>query len=823
MDVFESELALQKQSAAERTRLPLVPAENKNGVTHLSQTREVRSRYRSPMPSSPTGSRRCSSPMASRTSSTTTVSAAAAAKRATSAERKRPSRPSSPSSSPRAPSTPIQDTAAELSLASRKAAGNKLPESLWPSTMRSLSVSFQSDTFSVPISKREKPTSPMPDRTLRQSSNVAHRQAEVPASRKPTPERKQQSPRRGKNSADQSENSKPVDSLHPRVVDQHRWPSTTTGKLSTVLDRSIDLADKKTKISSLSCSVAATPSLRRLSVDSINVSNRSIDLPDKTSKTSSLSRSGIGSPSRRRLSLDGTTVPTRSIDLVDKTNKNSPLSRSETGTPSLRRLSLDRTAGPNRSIDLADKAGRSPGTGTPSFRRQSLDGNAVLNRSIDLSDKTSKTSLSSCSETGTASLRRLSLHGNAVLSRSIDFADKTSKRSSLSHLETDTPSARRLSLDGNPILNRSIDLADRTSKTSSSSHLETGTPSPRILSLDGTNKPLIKSTSDLLMLVSRDERGRALVNGCSVDDSSLQTPRPDSSSSSDRTQLVNAAARPLSIPTLGLFPLSSSVSRGVSPSRAKAVSSSTVPSSARIRPSSPTRKLQSSTSVLSFITDIRQLKKAANHIEDVHQLRLLYNRLLQWRYANAQSDAALQSQKVKAEKILCSVWMTIATLWDSIIEKRIEIQQLRLKLKLYSILDNQIFCLDEWALTETDHVSSLTSAIQDLQVQASTIRVPVTRGARGDIQTIKAAVCSAVDVMQAMGSSLCSILSKVDRMNGLVSELADVAVQGRAMFDEYESVLGSIAALQVEEHSLRSHLLQMKQAWRDDETSIFGY
>lgn len=32
---------------------------------------------------------------------------------------------------------------------------------------------------------------------------------------------------------------------------------------------------------------------------------------------------------------------------------------------------------------------------------------------------------------------------------------------------------------------------------------------------------------------------------------------------------------------------------------------------------------------------------------------------------------------------------------------------------------------------------------------------------QGDIETIKAAVCSAVDVMQAMGSSLCSILSKV--------------------------------------------------------------
>lgn len=817
MDVCESEQALQKQSAAERTRLPLVPAENKNGVTPQAQTREVRSRYRSPMPSSPTGSNRCSSPIASRTSSTSTVSSAA--KRATSAERKRPSRPSSP----RAPSTPTQDTAADLLLASRKVAGSKLPESLWPSTMRSLSVSFQSDTISVP-SKKEKPASHMPDRTLRQSSNVAHRLAEVAASRKPTSERKQ-SPRRGKNSADQSENSKPVDSLHSRLVDQHRWPSTTTGKVSTAPDRSIDLADKKSKNSSLSCSVTATPSLRRLSLDGIAVSNRSVDLADKTSKTSSPSCSRIGTPSRRRLSLDGTAVLTRSVDLADKTIKNSSFPRSETGTPSLRRLSRDGTASPNRIIDLGDRSSKASslfcsGTGTPSLKRLSLDGNASLNRSIDLSDKTSKTPLASHLETGKPSPRRLSVDGNTVLSRSIDLADKTSKTSSSSRLEKDTPSLRRLSLD-KPVLNRSSNLADRTSKTSSSSHLVIGKPSPRILSLDGTSKPLMKSTSDLLMLVSHDESGRALLNGCSVDDSSLLMPRPDSSSSSDRTQLVNAAARPLSIPTLGLFPLSSSVSRGASPSQAKSVSSSRVPSPGRLRPSSPTRKLQNSTSVLSFIADIKLLKKASNHIEDVHHLRLLYNRLLQWRYANAQSDAALQSQKVKTEKMLCSVWICIAALWDSISEKRIEIQQLRLKLKLYSILDNQVFCLDEWALIETDHVSSLTLAIQDLQ--ASTIRVPVIRGARGDIETIKGAVCSAVDVMQAMGSSLCSILSKVDRTNCLVSELADAVIQESAMFDEYESILGSIAALQVEENSLRSQVLQLKQSWGDGETSIFGY
>ncbi|XP_042000153.1 AUGMIN subunit 8-like [Salvia splendens] len=805
MDVYEpeQEQALQKQSAAERTRLPLVSADNKNGVTPLAQTREVHSRYRSPVPSSP--SKRCSSPISSRTSSTSTFSAAA--KRAVSAERNRPSRPSSP----RSPSTPIQDTTAELLLASRKVAGIKIPESLWPSTMRSLNVSFQSDTFSGPINKKETPASYMPDRTLRQSSNVAHRQAEVPASRKPTPERKQ-IPLKGKNSSAQSENSKPVDSLYPRMVDQHRWPSTTAGKVPTALD------DKKRPTSSLR-KPSPTPSLRKTSLDRITVSSKSIDLADMRSKTSPSSCSETGTPSRRRKAPDSTSILTRSNSVADKISKISSLSRQETGSPSPRRLSLDGTAGPNRSIDVADETSRPSslsygGTGAPSHRRLSLDVNAMLNRSIDIPDKKSKSSLSPHLESGTSSLKRLSPDGNAFQSRSIDLADKTSRTSSSFHPETITSSIRWPSLDGSPIPNRSIDLVGRTTKASSSSHTERGTLSPRIVSLDKKSKPLVKSTNDLL--VSHDESGIATVNGCLVDDCSPQI--DDSSSSSDKTKMSNAAAKHLVVPNLGLI---STVSRWISPSRAKAVNSSRGSSPARIRPSSPTRKLQSAASVLSFITDIRHGKKAANHIEDVHNLRLLYNRLLQWRYANAQSDDALQSQRVKVERVMCSVWVEITSLWDSIMEKRIEIQKLKLKLKLYSVLDNQICGLNEWALIETDHISSLTWAIEDLQ--ASTVLVPVIRGARGNIKTIKEAVCSAVDVMQAMGSSLCSVLLKVDKMNCLVSELADVVIEGRAMFDEYESMLISIAELQVEEYSLRSHLLQMKQAWSNDETAIYGY
>ncbi|KAL2465672.1 QWRF motif-containing protein 8 [Abeliophyllum distichum] len=595
MDVCELEQALQKLSTAETIRPPpLAPADHKNAASGRSRTSEVSSRYRSPSPSAVSGPKRCSSPNSTRTSSASTVSSQ---RRAISADRKRPSRPSSPSS--QSSSTPVKDTAAEMLLVSRKFVGNRLPESLWPSKMRSLSVSFQSDTFSLPVSKREKPVPhTLSDRTLRPSSNVLHRRGETPPPlRKSTPERKR-NPLKGKNSADQSENSKPLDSLHCRLVDQHRWPSRTAGKVSS------------------------------------NALNRSIDFTDKTSKTSSLPRSGMVTPPLRRLSLDG------------------------------------------------------------------------------------------------------------------------------------------------------------------------------------ASKPSQKSASDLLVLVSSDESGKATFKGCSVDDTSLRLQKLRSSSSLVRAPLVNPAARSQSLAT-GSRPPSPSVSRGVTPSRAKAVnpSSSRGSSPARVRPSSPSRQPQTSTSVLSFIADIKKGKKAANHIEDVHQLRLLYNRHLQWRYANARAEVVLHSQKVKAEKTFYRVWRTISYLCDLVIEKKVVLQQLRLKLKLCSVLNNQLICLDEWASIERDHINSLSFAIQDLRV--STLHIPFTGGAKGDIETVKASIYSAVDVMQAIRFSLCSVLSQVQGINHLVFELADVAAQERALLVECESLLTSTAAMQVDEYSLRTHLLQLKQARRN--------
>ncbi|KAL7002893.1 hypothetical protein U1Q18_004051 [Sarracenia purpurea var. burkii] len=196
-------------------------------------------------------------------------------------------------------------------------------------------------------------------------------------------------------------------------------------------------------------------------------------------------------------------------------------------------------------------------------------------------------------------------------------------------------------------------------------------------------------------------------------------------------------------------------SMGLSPARG-------MHSPSRVRSSVPgtiSSNFNESPSVLSFAVDVRRGKVGENRLVDAHLLRLLYNRHLQWRFVNARTEAALLVQKKSAEKNLWNAWITISDLRDSVTKKRHRLQLLRQKLKLASILKGQITCLEDWTSLDKDHSVSMIGAIEALK--ASTLRLPVVGGAVADIQSVKDAIGSAVDVMQAMVSSIYSPLPKV--------------------------------------------------------------
>ncbi|XP_030523118.1 QWRF motif-containing protein 2-like [Rhodamnia argentea] len=211
-------------------------------------------------------------------------------------------------------------------------------------------------------------------------------------------------------------------------------------------------------------------------------------------------------------------------------------------------------------------------------------------------------------------------------------------------------------------------------------------------------------------------------------------------------------------------------------------------------------------SILSFSVDIRRGKIGEDRIGDAHRLRLLHNCYLQWRFANARADATFIVQRQNAEKDLWGAWITISELRHSVTVKRMKLLLLRQRLKLTSILKGQMTCLEEWSLLERDHSSSLLGATEALR--ASTLRLPIVGNATVDMQNLKDVMGSAISVMQGMASSIYSLSSKAEEMNSLVAEMVDAAAKERFSLDQCRDLLSSLAALQVKDCSLRTHILQ---------------
>ncbi|KAI3767498.1 hypothetical protein L2E82_17654 [Cichorium intybus] len=257
------------------------------------------------------------------------------------------------------------------------------------------------------------------------------------------------------------------------------------------------------------------------------------------------------------------------------------------------------------------------------------------------------------------------------------------------------------------------------------------------------------------------------------------------------------------------------VVRPASPSKTVPLSSTSSPS--RGMPS-PTRtrngagcnsNLGNTPSILSFAAETRRRKGGENAIVDAHVLRLLHNKYLQWRFANARANAAMSVQRVTAQKSLYNAWVTTSKMRQSVISKQIEIQQLRHNLKLHSILKNQTPYLKVWDQSERDHSVSLSGTIMSLE--SATLRLPLVDGAKADVQSLKDAICSAVDVMQAMASSICSLVTKVEHVNSLASELATTTANECSMIDQCKDLLSILTQMEMQNCSLRTHILQLQR------------
>ncbi|KAM0861490.1 hypothetical protein ACQ4PT_045842 [Festuca glaucescens] len=619
--------------------------------------------------------------------------------------------------------------------------------------------------------------------------------------------------------------------------------------------RSTDFAGKDCRPSTSSAPLRGTSPRSRVASNSIDAPLRSMNLADKDNRPSTSSRasrvtlqrgglapgrvmdsvdkgnarspssSASGETSDSR--LDGTDVQAEVVEFADEVNSVTPDGCSDetsesthagsigTGAASLSIAVQDRP--PSRSVSDVSKdmpqnvdatqerskviSVKIPSRGNSPRRRLASDGIDTIPKSMDFAEKDKRPITSSVPSRGMSPRRTARLDSANILSKSMDFSDKCNGQIS-SIIPSRVVSTRKiLGPDGANAMSRSVDLTDN--KQPVSSMVQSCRISPRKMP-SAYNR--IKGPE----LLSGDvgSPGSADGNGSQEENSSSSPAAP--SNNSEKFGASKQLARTLSSPSRGLL-------RPSSPTKASSASSFAsrrLPSPLRIRPSTPVSpcssgRSDSPSSILSYIGDATRGKKSPSHMEDTHQLRLLYNRNLQWRFTNAYVDEMLSIQKMGAETMLYSVWDSNTRMSDSMVTKRSYVQRLRQEVKLGIVLKEQMDYLDHWAVLETDHSTSLSGAIEALR--ASTLRLPVTGGAKADVLTVKNAVSSAVDIMQAMGSSVCNLLTKLQATHSLVTELSAVAAKESTTLNEYRELLATAAALQVHESSLRTQLIQQTE------------
>ncbi|KAK7246064.1 hypothetical protein RIF29_40922 [Crotalaria pallida] len=181
-------------------------------------------------------------------------------------------------------------------------------------------------------------------------------------------------------------------------------------------------------------------------------------------------------------------------------------------------------------------------------------------------------------------------------------------------------------------------------------------------------------------------------------------------------------------------------------------------------------------------TDTRKGKKGSGHQEDVHSMRLLYNRHLQWRFANAKAEANRRAQQRESEKALYSLAMKLSELRDSVNTKCIELGLLQRLQTLLKILDAQIPYLDEWSALEEDYSVSIAETIQAL-LNAS-VQLPTGGNVRVDLREMEEALNASLKMMETIVFHIERFMPKAEETDTSISELARVASGERALIGE---------------------------------------
>ncbi|CAH2051119.1 unnamed protein product [Thlaspi arvense] len=206
------------------------------------------------------------------------------------------------------------------------------------------------------------------------------------------------------------------------------------------------------------------------------------------------------------------------------------------------------------------------------------------------------------------------------------------------------------------------------------------------------------------------------------------------------------------------------------------------------------------------------LKPKTCDAEAALQLKLMNNRLVQWRFVNARASAANNNVASREKKQVLCAWDSLTKLKNLVLQERIKVQKKKLEMKLHHVLLSQVKHLEAWEGMERQHFSSLSMTKQALYSVLS--RLPLRDGAEVNVQSAVTSFEKVEAVTDAITTTVNSFAPTMEGIVPLASQLAEVAAQEKLMLEQSHDLLRMISELEMQERSLKCCLLiQHKQTW----------
>ncbi|EEF51575.1 QWRF motif-containing protein 7 [Ricinus communis] len=340
----------------------------------------------------------------------------------------------------------------------------------------------------------------------------------------------------------------------------------------------------------------------------------------------------------------------------------------------------------------------------------------------------------------------------------------------------------------------SINTSRRFTSRSKSTTRSRNTPNEQNISLNSSLKPQKKSASNQDNCSSRDGSVRFLQRGSASNSPAPNYKMPKSASRSPSAWALSPGRSLFNVLPQAELPVISSSS---GEERGKKVKSG------------------SGGAISGVLRYFRQKKASSVQEEECRRFRVLHNRILQWRFANAKADAAMASTKIIAENKLFHVWLRILNVRTIILEKRIQILKLKQEVKLFEIVNPQMHFLNDWAKIERKNYEAVGRMTRKLS--ALSVKLPLVEEATGDVESILKAMSTAAEVMDSIEATITKFFPQVEKILYLLTELTSTLEHQKDSLGEMEKIVFLVSELLAWERSIRVQLIQVVEESRTEQ------